>query len=192
MSAAGRDWLVKLLLEVVLIGIAVFLGMAADQWRGDRQERAASREALQRIRIEIQKNQREVERVRDYHVRLREALIGYLDPKTRAATSLQITEGVNPAKLDRTAWDLAIATEALAHIDRDIALALTGIYGQQQTYDVLSNGLIQAMYLRPPGEHFDSFLQSLKLYYDDIVIHEPALIERYRVVLPMIDSALRD
>ena len=192
MSGAGRDWFVKLLLEVVLIGIAVFLGMAADQWRSDRQERAASREALQRIKIEIQKNQHEVQRVRDYHVRLRDAIVGYLDPKTRAATTLRITEGVNPAKFDRTAWDLALATQALAHIDRDIALALTGIYGEQQTYEELSRGLTQAMYLRPPGESLEPFLQSLKVYYDDIVIHEPALITRYQAVLPMIDSALRD
>lgn len=192
MNDPRRDWLWKMLVEVFLIGVAVFLGMAADQWRSDRQHREAARQALQRIRAEVQKNQTEVERVREYHVRLHQAISMYLDPATRATANVRVTAGINPAKFERTAWDLALATQALADIDQDVSFELAAIYGVQQTYDDLSRGLTQAMYLRPPGENLDGFLQSLKLYYDDITIHESDLLGKYAHVVAVIDSALRD
>ena len=190
MSDARRDWVWKMLIEVFLIGVAVFLGMAADQWRTDRAHRQAAHAALQRIRTEILANQAEVQRVRDYHSRLRTALIAYFDPKTRASAEVNITDGINPARFEHTAWDLALATQALADIDQSVAFELAQIYGLQHRYDGLSTGLVQAMYLRPPGG--DEFLRSLKLYYDDIVIHEPDLLTRYAHALPVIDSALHD
>jgi hypothetical protein len=49
MTDQRRGWLWKMLLEVLLIGVAVFLGMAADQWRTDRQHREQARAALQLI-----------------------------------------------------------------------------------------------------------------------------------------------
>jgi len=191
MSDTRRAWLWKMLLEVVLIGFAVFLGMAADQWRSDRQHQQQARAALERFRKELQDNKAAVEKVREYHVRTRQDIIGYLDPKTRAKTNLAM-QGFLPAKFEQTAWDLALATQALADIDQAIAFELTGIYSAQRTYDELSKGLTQAMYLRPPGENLDAFLQSVKVYYDDIVIQEPDLLARYNRILPMIDSALRD
>ena len=191
MSDTRRAWLWKMLLEVVLIGFAVFLGMAADQWRSDRQHQQQARAALQSFRKEIQDNTAAVEKVRDYHVRMRQDIIAYLDPKTRATSHLAM-QGIMPAIFEQTAWDVALATQALADIDPPIAFELTGIYSAQRTYNELSKGLTQAMYLRPPGENLDAFLQSVKVYYDDIVIHEPDLLARYNRILPMIDSALRD
>ena len=190
MSETRRDWLWKMLLEVVLIGIAVFLGMAADQWRTERQHRADARAALQRFRNEIATNQAAVLKVRDYHVRMREAIIGYLDPKTRAATTLKM-EGIMPVQFEQTAWQLAVATQSLADIDPPIAYELARIYNLQGMYVGLTNGVTQALYLRPPDADLVAFLQSLKVYYDDIVIHEPALLELYAKALPVIDSALR-
>ena len=49
-----RTTVTKAVIEVVLIGVGVFLGMAADQWRSDRQHRDQARDALQRFRVEIQ------------------------------------------------------------------------------------------------------------------------------------------
>jgi hypothetical protein len=191
MNEKRRDWLWKMLLEVVLISIAVFLGMAADQWRTDRQHRADARAALQRFRNEIAINQAAVLRVRDYHARMRQLIIRYLDPKTRAASNLQI-EGIQPVQFEQTAWQLAIATQSLADIDPAVAYELERIYNLQGMYIGLTNGVKQALYLRPPEADFAAFLQSLKVYYDDIVIHEPALLDLYGKALPVIDSALRD
>lgn len=186
-----RSTLLKGLFEMLLVGMGVFLGMAADQWRTDRQHQAEALEALRRFKVEIENNPAAVTNVKDYHATMRLAIIKYLNPKTRADVSLRM-QGIMPVSFEHTAWDLAIATQWLAEIDPAIAFELTSVYGLQQSYAGLTNGMTQALYLRPPGADLQSFLQSVKVYYDDVVIQEPELLKRYDRILPMIDSALRD
>jgi len=185
-----RSTIVKGLFEMVLVGIGVFLGMAADQWRTDQQQRAEAREALRRFKVEIENNRAAVANVAGYHVTTRGEIIKYLDPKLRETAHLRL-QGVQPVLFEHTAWDLALSARWLAEVDPAIAFELTRVYGLQQTYAGLTNGMLQAMYLRPEPDSIP-FLQSLKLYYDDVVGLEPALLERYGAVIPMIDSALRD
>ena len=55
----------------------------------------------------------------------------------------------------------------------------------------LTGGIIlQAMYVRPPGENLDAFLPAVLVYSDDIVLLEPTLLERYDALLPQLDQAL--
>ena len=191
MSDSRRAVLSKALLEMVFVALGVFLAMAADQWREDRQHQEQARAALQRFKAEIEANKSAVEKVADYHVRMRRDIAAYLNPATRAATKLRV-EGVMPVMFEHTAWDLALATQALADIDAALAYELTRVYGLQQLCIGLTGGLTQAMYLRPPSDDLTAFLQSLKVYYDDMVIHEPSLIAMYTRILPLLDRALKD
>jgi len=187
----SRATITKALLEVALVAIGVFLGMAADQWRSDRQHRAQARDALQRFRVEVQANQAAVDKVQDLHANLRTAIAGYLDPKTREKTNLQMN-GFQPVVFEHTAWDLALATQSLADLDPTLAFELARVYGLQETYAGHTGGLGQAMYMRPPSEDMVKFLHSVKIWLDDIVYYEPALAENYTKLLPMIDRALKD
>jgi hypothetical protein len=190
-SDSQRGWLWKMLLEVVLIGFAVFLGMAADQWRSDRQHRDQARDALQRFRVEIQTNHAAVEKVKAYHLQMRTEIAARLDPKTQGKTVLNM-EGLLPVVFEHTAWDLALATQSLADIDPELSYRLARLYGLQQTYTGLTGSFLQSMYLRPPSEDFTKFLHSVKIWLDDIVYHEPALADAYQEILPLIDRALKD
>jgi hypothetical protein len=187
-----RSTIVKSVFEMILVGVGVFLGMAADQWRTDQQHKTEAIEALRRFKVELENNRAAVANVKDYHVTLRGEIIKYLDPKVdRKTVSLRMS-GIQPVTFEHTAWDLAIATQWLAEIDPKIAFELTRVYGMQQSYAAQTSGILQALYLRPPEGDLVAFLQSLKVYYDDVIGYEPALLERYAAVLPMIDSALRD
>ena len=194
MSESRHAWLWKMLLEVVLIGIAVFLGMAADQWRTDRQHREQARAALQRFKTEIVANKAAVADKKDYHLRLQNDIGVYLktDASQRKRIDLKIERGMAPVNFEHTAWDLALATQALADIDSGLAFEIAGVYAQQRIYSGLTADLMQAMYLRPPSEDFDRFLHSVKIWLDDIVYFEPGLLELYDRILPMIDRALKD
>ena len=46
------------------------------------------------------------------------------------------------------------------------------------------------MYLHPPSADLDGFFSAVALYYDDVVLSEPRLIEMYDAVLPKLDRAL--
>jgi hypothetical protein len=97
---------------------------------------------------------------------------------------------VQPAFFDRTSWDLALTTQSLAYLEPDLAFAIARIYNSQQGYSELTRGVLQAMYLKPPSENLDSFLRVVEIYYADIVIAEPRLVQMYDELMPRIDRAL--
>jgi hypothetical protein len=65
--------------------------------------------------------------------------------------------GLRWVTFEHTAWDLALATQSLAHLDGVVAYALSRVYSQQQSYADLTRGMTQAMYLIPRDENFDTF-----------------------------------
>jgi hypothetical protein len=191
MSSPQRALVWKALLEVVLISAGVFLGLAAEQWRSDRQHRDQAHQALQRFKTEIEANRAAVMKNQDYRARIRKDITAYLDPRLRPTVNLQM-EGIKPVNFEHTAWDLALVTQSLADIDSTLAFELARVYGQQQIYTSLTGGLMQAMYLRPPSENLTAFLHSVKIYLDDIVEFDPGLVKMYDEVVPLIDRALKD
>ena len=180
------------ILEVALIALGVFLGLAGEQWR-DRSERSErARETLRRMRAEMATNRDEVNRVLDYHARAQQELNAFLaaPAQTRSASRFRLADGIQPAQFEQTAWHLAQATQALVDIDSSLSFALARVYGVQARYQGLTEGITNAMYLRPPGEDSIAFLHSLSLYYSDIVMLEPALVKLYDETLPQIDREL--
>jgi hypothetical protein len=107
------------------------------------------------------------------------------DPKARQTVTVQI-KGLQPAFFEHTAWDLALATQSLAHIDPQVAFVLSRIYGAQQNYADLTRGIMQAVYLRPMTENFEA----VTYYFGDLGFIEPGLLQMYDEVLPQIDRAL--
>lgn len=183
--------LAKLALEVVLITVGVFLALMVDQWREGAAHREAAQTALHRFRTEIATNRDAIAAVKDYHVQLKAQAEAYLaaDAAGRKTTTVNL-RGVRIVMFERTAWDLAIATQALTYMNPDLAFALSRTYGAQDMYTTLTNGFTQAMYLRPPGENLEAFLRTLGVYYGDLVVMEPKLLAMYEEILPAIDRAL--
>src|SRR3954454_13118492 len=89
--APRAPWL-RLVLEIALIAVGVFLGLAGDAWREREQHRDAARASLQRFRTEILANRRAVSAVRDYHVATLASIRAYLgkDHKTRNVADVRI------------------------------------------------------------------------------------------------------
>jgi len=174
-----------------MLGLGVFLGLAGEQWREYRSHREAAQASLRRFRTEIANNRKAIAAVKDYHVAMRARIDKYLAAtgKDRESVSVNL-QGIQPAFTERTAWELALATQSLTYIDEHLAFALSRAYSTQQEYDELSRGLLQAMYVRPPSENVTVFLGSVGVYYGDIVLLEPKLIEMYDSVGAEIDRAL--
>jgi hypothetical protein len=186
-----RRGFAKILLEIALIGTGVFLGLAGEQWRESAQHRELARESLRRFRSEIATNRTAVGNVKDYHVEMRQRIGNFLKANATERKSLNVRmRGIQPVTFEHTAWDLAIATQSLNYIDRGLAFDLSRVYSAQDDYGVLSRSVLQAMYLRPPAEDLDGFFRVVALYYDDIVLHEPKVMQMYDDLLPKIDKAL--
>jgi hypothetical protein len=183
--------LLKIGLEVLLIGTGVFLGLMGEQWRERAHHRELAEASLRRFRAEILTNRKAVAGVKDYHASTKKSLDAYLaaETKTRPKVDVQV-QGLQPAFFEHTAWDLALVTQSLAYIDPQLAFALSRIYTAQQTYADLSRDITQAMYLLNPAENLAAFFGAVATYYGDVVLIEPKLLEMYDEVLPQIDRAL--
>jgi hypothetical protein len=186
--------LLKIGLEVLLISSGVFLGLMGEQWRERAHHRELAETLLRRFRDEIVTNRKAVAAVKDYHVTTKERLDALLaaDAKTRPTMLESVgLKGIQPASFERTAWDLALVTQALTYIDPPLAFALSRIYTTQQGYAELSRGILQAMYvITPMNENPIPFFSAVAVYYGDIVYYEPKLLGMYDDVLPQIDRAL--
>jgi hypothetical protein len=185
--ARGPSWLLKVGLEVALITLGVFFALVADEWRENAQHREMAAASLRGFRTEIVANRKAVASVSDYHVALLRSLRTYLaaDAAARRLETVQM-RGVQPVFFEDTAWELALATQSLAHIDPPLAFALSRVYRLQRNYTEESRGIMQAIFLRPLVENFEG----LVAYYGDLVIWEPQLVRMYDELLPQIDQAL--
>jgi len=184
--------IVRIALEVVLIGTGVFLGLAGEQWRESMRHRDLAETSLRRFRTEILANRKAVAAVKDYHATTRTSVEAYLADRTPRLRDAVRVNGVQPVFFERTAWDLAMATQSLNYIDPQLAFAIARVYNVQQNYSDLTHAVLQTVFLRPPSENLDAFLQSLALYYGDIVLLEPQLLATYDALLPQIDRAVGD
>ena len=183
--------LAKIALEVALIATGVFLGLAGEQWRESAHRRELAEASLRRFRSEIAANRKAIEAVKDYHVATKKSVDAYLtaDPKVRPRPDVQV-RGIQPAFLEHTAWDLALATQSLVYIEPQLVFDLSRIYNLQQELAGLTSGVTQAMYLLNPAQNLDGFLGALGIYYGDAVLIEPQLLQMYDEVVPQIDRAL--
>jgi hypothetical protein len=184
-------WLIRVGVEVILITMGVFLALMGEHWRQNAQDRGLAEDSLRRLRSEIQANREAVAAVKDYHPVSLKRIRAFLaaDDKARAAMSVNL-EGIRPAFFESTAWDLALATQSLVHMDPEVAFAVSRIYGLQRRYDGLTEGITHAMYLRPPSEGPEAFFPAVAVFDSDIVFFEPELLRLYDEVIPQIDRAL--
>lgn len=178
-------------LEVILISIGVFLGLAGEQWREHRRHQELAESSLRDFRSEIVTNRKAIADVKNYHATLLKSLQAYLAKghKSRNTADVQI-QGLRFVSFDQTAWDLALTTQALTYIDRELAFELSRVYNEQKSFGELTRGMTQAMYLIPSQDNFDAFAQAAEAYYGDAVFLEPKLIEQYDQLILHIDRAL--
>jgi hypothetical protein len=183
-----------ILLEVVLISAGVFLGLMGEQWRENRHHRELAEQALRRFKTELTSNRTAVAGVKDYHLDRLKELRAYFDatPDGRKSVSLQLTKSANPAFLDRTAWDLALATQSLSYIDSDLAFALSGIYNVQSALSGEAEAFMAGMFTRPPAADQTTYLAALQAYFGDMSFFEPKLLTMYDEALQKIEKALGD
>jgi hypothetical protein len=180
-------------LQVALIAIGVFLGLAGEEWRQDRENRGLAAETLRRFRAELVTNREIVMQVKDYHAERLEELNRYFaaPAETRDATIVQFA-GIRPPFLESTAWDVALATESLPYIDAELASVLARTYSYQNVANELGGALANTMYARPPNEANSNFFGVLQLYYGDLSGLEPGLIVAYDELIPAIDRELAE
>ena len=127
-------------------------------------------------------NKRAIERVRPYHTALSREVGKFLEGEgprtTQVFYSVVHFRGVEPVQFERTAWDLALATQSLSYLPPELAYAISRVYTRQQAFQTLQNGFLQA-FLAPPtfeASEATGLATSINMYLVDVNIQEPQLI----------------
>jgi hypothetical protein len=191
-----RKSLLTIGLEVVLISAGVFLGLMGEQWRERSEHRELAAESLRRFRTEIVANREALANRKDYHATLKQELATFFEsdaPRTSArfAETVHMTMGVGPVFFEQAAWDLALAMQALAYMDADLAFAISRVYTLQQAYAGIQAAIAQStIYGRSWSQDFEGVFQSILNYLGDVSYFDPALLKAYDEVAVQIARAL--
>ena len=199
MSLRGREHqksLLNVILEVVLISIGVFLALWANNWHEEREHRALAHSTLRNFADELRTNQQAVRNERQYHDTLARRLQEFLtsnEPPTeeRLQKSVQF-KGVRPITFDHTAWDLALATQALSYLKPELAFDISKIYSAQSDVQTLQNSFLASAFTPATfsSDNIKGLVAAMEFYLLDVNQKEPAILQLYDRVIPEIDQAL--
>src|SRR5690349_16088184 len=123
-----------LLAQLFFIAAGVYLGMQADDWKAERERREATRATLGNFRAELAENRALVAKRLPYHARLRDSLrAAFRSPPTSIPALFGRVQwsGLRPVTPAHTAWDLALATQALSYVEPPLAFAVADVYRRQ-------------------------------------------------------------
>ena len=187
---------VRLLVEVVLIVLGVFLGLFVNEMRIEQRDRSRTQGALERIKTELQANQGRITRISDHHVAVRDSLHMFLsqpdfleNPPSLQELWPAMSGGFGVPEVQDHAWTLANRQGALEHMDITTATILSQTYSLQEFYTDKYERLSDNFYIAAnigPGSRAGLVI-ALALLANDIVNHEEDLTEGYAQALEILE-----
>ena len=191
LAGLNRGTYAKILLEGALITLGVFLALMADQWREQAGHQQLAEDTLRRFRTEFRTNRAAVAAVRDKHESSFARIQAYFAAEPAARATMTYPHfSTNPAFMEYTAWDLAIATQALAYVDPDLAQRVAHVYAVQRQLDGATRDITLVMYTRAGDADPAPLTISLATYFDDCNLIEPRLLKLYEEILAVLDARL--
>ncbi len=191
----GRSFL-NLLVEVALITIGVFLALWASNWHEDREHRAQGRAALRNFAGEMAENRQAIQQNLQYHETLARELHEFLvstEPPTDERFHKTVHfEGMRPVTFEHTAWDLALATQALSYLRPDLAFDISKVYTQQNAFQKLEDSFLASAFtpVALSSDNLRGRAMAMEFYLTDVNLKEPDMISSYDKIIPEVDSAL--
>jgi hypothetical protein len=178
-------WLAEVAVQSVMIVLSILLALWVDQWKQQRSERRLATASLVNFLQEVEQNQARLDDILPYHKGVRSVLSGLeASHSVRTPADFQSAVGVDglrPPFLLATAWQTAVATGALTHIDYETVSALSLTYTLQDRFREEGRsgmqGVLQASNF-PPG-HAEQAIHSADIYLRETIANEEELRATY-------------
>ena len=129
-------WLPRVLFESALIVMSILVALGLDEWRENREDEETVQLALSNFVREIQLNQTSVADSAPFNQGLRSVLRNRYQTDDIGSVDefVNMVESFEPAVLQSTAWETALATGSLAKMDYELVSALSLTYSLQNRY----------------------------------------------------------
>jgi len=189
-------WLAEVLVQSVMIVLSILLALWVDEWKQHKAEQKLARVSLTNFVHEVQQNQARLDDILPYHRGMR-AVVKQLEAGTSINTpgdfeSAVGLDGMRPPFLLATAWQTALATGALQHMDYETVSALSLTYTLQDRFREESRSGVQSVLQASnfaPG-HAQPALRSADIFLDDVVASEEELRATYAQAARLLDRKL--
>ncbi|HKJ02807.1 MAG TPA: hypothetical protein VJ997_10140 [Longimicrobiales bacterium] len=128
------EWVAQALVESFFVVMSILLALAVDQWSENRQYAEVADQSLGIFEQEIRLNQSRLEDVAPFHMGIRDLLGQAMDAPDASMDLRSIMEGIELPVTLNTAWETALATGALTHMDVSTVSALSLTYSMQERF----------------------------------------------------------
>ena len=189
-----------LALELLMICVGVFLGLQVDQWREGRAKAELAHRTLANFRDEITANRAAIAEILPYHHATEGSLQRVVNQQFKTGAHMTLVDmlkatgwdGTKTRDLQTTAYDLAVATQALGELPPDLGLRVARLYTRQRALATFQDQFGQAMMVNfpAPGEDATRITFTLATGMREIWKQEERLVAAYDSVLPPLAGAL--
>lgn len=178
-------WLAEVIVQSIAVTVSILLALWVDQWKQRRAERTLAIESMTNFIQEIKKNELRIDDILLYHEGLQSHL-QQVDSLHSIHTQADFRnevgiDGLRPPSLLQTAWQTAIATGVLTHLDYQTVSVLSLTYTLQDRFREDSRtgfqNVMQASDFRPGGA--DLAVHSAENYLGEVLGAERDLRATY-------------
>ena len=127
-------WILKGLVESAFVVGSILLALAVDEYAQNREYAELADQSLGIFEREIRQNRARLEDVAPYHQGIRDLLGQMRSYPDRVVDVRSVLEGLTPPVLLNTAWETALATGALTHMEFEVVSALSLTYSIQDGF----------------------------------------------------------
>jgi hypothetical protein len=128
-------WILKGLVESVLVVGSILLALAVDEWSQSKEYADLADQTLAIFDNEIRQNRARIADLSPYHQGIRDLLGQMMGQEAGQLDVRPIVEGFEAPVLLNTAWETALATGALTHMGVDVVSALSLTYSIQEGFE---------------------------------------------------------
>jgi hypothetical protein len=181
-------WLLKGFVESIFVVASILLALAVDEWSQDRDFAELADQSLGIFESEIRQNTARLADLSPYHQGIRD-LLGRMNAMPPQEVDVRsIMEGLQTPMLLNAAWETALATGALNHMDFEVVSALSLTYSIQDGFQSRSR-LERPRFVGPEGLSDARMIEQLDEAYEyvtSLTRDESELVAVYDQALAMI------
>jgi hypothetical protein len=142
-------WLAEVIVQSIAVTVSILLALWVDQWKQRRAAHNLATESMINFAKEIRQNKARLDDILPYHEGMR-SMLEHVDSTHEIRTQSQFQgtvgiDGLRPPSLLQTAWQTAVATGALTHLDYETVAALSLTYTLQDRFREDSRSGFQAI-----------------------------------------------
>ena len=178
--------------EIALIVVGILLALYLQNRNEEKKVNETVTNTINMLKDEIDTNKNRIERVKDYHISVKDSIFKMSMPKSEKEIEgkLKFWKGMQTPRLQNAAFQTSIQSGVGKEFKPELLKALNSLYTYQDSYNEYSSQSTQ-IFFGSDLTDFKSFgkvMRSIQMSMNDLYWYEKELTEMFDYNLKQIDS----